>query len=177
MLQINPNQKLYITGDLNLNTGTNSNSQYKSSFFNTINSNGVYSLINKPTRLSRSSSSTIDHILTNDISNVILPCIILHDLTDHFPIACIIENRSSTKVKNKKANSLGKCIYRDFSYFDTDFFLNDLHFSLLPLLNNQSCLSAVDVDHKFNNFIETFNKCVNKHVPLKTASRKKTTVD
>ena len=149
------------------------NPQHKSSFFNTINSNGVYSLINKPTRLSRSSSSTIDHILTNDTSNVILPCIILHDLTDHFPIACIIENRSSTKVKNKKANSLGKCIYRDFSYFDTDIFLNDLHISLLPLLNNQSCLSAVDVDYKFNIFIENFNKCVNKHVPLKTASRKK----
>ena len=173
LLQINPNQKLYITGDLNLNTGTNSNSQHKSSFFNTINSNGVYSLINKPTRLSRSSSSTIDHILTNDTSNVILPCIILHDLTDHFPIACIIENRSFTKVKNKKANSLSKCIYKDFFYFDTDLFLNDLHFSLLPLLNNQSCLSAVNVDHKFNIFIETFNKCVNKHVPLKTASRKK----
>ena len=48
-----------------------------------------------------------------------------------------------------------------------------MYFSLLPLLNNQSCLSAVDVDHKFNIFIETFNKCINKHVPLKTASRKK----
>ena len=53
-----------------------------------LNSNGVYSLIDKPTRVTGSSVTIIDHILTNDTSNIIYPCMFLSEISDQFPVGC-----------------------------------------------------------------------------------------
>ena len=46
--------------------------------------------IDKPTRVTGSSSTTIDHILTTDTSNIIYSCIFLSKISDHFPVGCLV---------------------------------------------------------------------------------------
>ena len=51
-----------------------------------ITSNGVYSVIDKTIRILGTCYSTINHILTNDTSNITFPCFFLSDLSDYFLI-------------------------------------------------------------------------------------------
>ena len=53
--------------------------------------NGVSCVITKPTRVTPTSSSLIDHILTNDMNNTIHPGVIQTDLlSDHYPVFCVL---------------------------------------------------------------------------------------
>ena len=55
-------------------------------------SSGRYLLINKPTRLTPKSSTTLDHIYTNQIKKVCCSGILVCDVSDHFPVLCIFTN-------------------------------------------------------------------------------------
>ena len=67
-------------------------------YLNMLSSNGAFLPIDKHTRVIGKFRSTciIDRVSTNDISNIIFPCVFLSDTSDHFPIAIIVER------KNKK---------------------------------------------------------------------------
>lgn len=43
----------------------------------------------------------IDHIYTNITENIVTPGILLHDISDHFPIFCIVHNSVSKMQKLK----------------------------------------------------------------------------
>ena len=62
-----------------------------------LHSNFAFPVTNKATRVTDISKSTIDHIITNDISNLIYPCIFLCDLTDHYPVGCLGPHSESQK--------------------------------------------------------------------------------
>ena len=51
---------------------------------------GCAPLIDLPTRITTKSSTLINHIYTNNVVNNIKIYILLHDITDHFPICSII---------------------------------------------------------------------------------------
>ena len=51
---------------------------------------GCVPLINLPTRITTKSSTVIDDIYTNNVVNNIESYILLHVITDHFPICSII---------------------------------------------------------------------------------------
>ena len=82
--------KRYLFGDFNINVNSIVNNEDGLNYLNTISSNGAYSLINKPTRVTNVSQTAIDHIVTNDSTHVIHSVIFLSDLTDHYPIACYV---------------------------------------------------------------------------------------
>ena len=48
-------------------------------------SNGKFLPIDKHTRVAGKSRSIIDPVITNDISNIIFPCVFLSDIIDHIP--------------------------------------------------------------------------------------------
>ena len=50
------------------------------------------------TRVIGNSRSIIDHVITNDISNTIFPCVFLSDISDHFPMAIIVECKNKNKI-------------------------------------------------------------------------------
>ena len=60
-------------------------------------SNGAFLLIDKPTRIFDETRTLTDHIITNDASNMIYPCVCVSDNSDHFPIACLVADNSSSK--------------------------------------------------------------------------------
>jgi len=48
-----------------------------------------FSIITKPTRVTDSSSTIIDHILTNNAIHTIIPGVIRTDLSDHYSTFCL----------------------------------------------------------------------------------------
>ena len=108
-------------------------------YLNTISSNGAYSLINKRTRVTNVSQTTIDHIVTNDSTHVIYPVIFLSDLTDHCPNACCATgdlNRTSLKIKQDN-----HYCYRNTGQFNCDWFKMDLQEALEVFFNANELLT------------------------------------
>ena len=99
-------------------------------------------LIDKPTRVTSTSSTLIDHIWTN----ITLPtqsCVINSDLTDHFPIAAFFP-----------INPINKNIelsFRDYSTSNVNAFKQEF-----PLLADDFRCDTLDAD----NFISAFNDFV-----------------
>ena len=79
-----------------------------------ILSNGGFPTITIPTRLTPTTSTIIDHIVTNDIKHRIEPFVMKDDLTDHYPIGCCIKIEPRTPSKKLKTISF----YRDNSKFN-----------------------------------------------------------
>ena len=76
-------------------------------FLNIIYRNGMITTINKPTRVKRTTATTIDHILTNYFTDRnFKTAIFKSDVSDDFPICFIIQ---STKPKMQKK--------KNFPYF------------------------------------------------------------
>ena len=75
--KLNPKHKYYIVGDIkiNVNNTSNTNSKNSDAYLNMLTSNGAFLFIDKPTRVTNTSSSNIDHIITNDNKNVLYLCI------------------------------------------------------------------------------------------------------
>ena len=86
--KMNSKHKYYILGDININVSNMSSTQstYSDAYLNMLTSNEAFLLIDKPTRVTNTSGSIIDHIITNDNNNILYPCIIRSGLTDHIPL-------------------------------------------------------------------------------------------
>ena len=78
----------YIVGDMNIDISSNSElSNSSRNYLNMLSSPAIFPIITKQTRVT-DTSTTIDHILTNDCKHSVFPGIITTDLSDHFPVFC-----------------------------------------------------------------------------------------
>ena len=87
-----------LAGDFNINFldfETNKNVQ---DFLNLMFGYNMIPLTNKPTRVTRLSTNTIDHIITNSVTGQtdFKSAIIKTDLADHFPIVFTIKTNETT---------------------------------------------------------------------------------
>ena len=93
LFQKTEKKHFFLTGDLNINSLDYDSSKPVKTFFNCVFENSLLPLINKPTRITRSKQSIIDHIITNCLQlNTINTGIIQTDISDHFPIFCTVDN-------------------------------------------------------------------------------------
>ena len=166
-------QKYYIIGDFNIDVKTSNISNNSALFLNALNSNGVYSFIDKPTTVTGSSSTTIDHILTNDTSNIIYPSIFLSEISDHFPVESLVAHYKLNSNNNNQKSKTAKYMCRDESKFNNKQFTSDLCISLRSSLIKQKFDSCIEVDQNFSSFVNIVNKCVNRHAPFEITSHKK----
>ena len=77
--------QFYLLSDINLNLlrySENNNIRFYLDQLQTVN---CHNIIDKPTRITTSTFSLIDHIYTNDVIHELQPGIILSDVSDHFP--------------------------------------------------------------------------------------------
>ena len=87
--------KAYIMGDLNYDLLQDSHS-FTDDFVDIMYDHSFYPIINKPTRITQSSSTCLDHIWTNIHDKNISSVIITHKIADHSPVI------QSTKIINIK---------------------------------------------------------------------------
>ena len=100
ILQIVHTEKklLYLMGDFYINILNVGNVQYVDEFLDTMLSKFMFPLIKYPTRVSLNSFTLIDNIFTNYCS-VCSSGLFLSDISDHFPIFCIVK-KSVSKSEN-----------------------------------------------------------------------------
>ena len=81
----------HIAGDFNLNILDHDKYSKCHNFLNLLYENGLMPTINKPTRVTRKTTTAIDHILTNQFININFKTAIFKaDISDHFPVCIII---------------------------------------------------------------------------------------
>lgn len=174
VMQLNQNKKtFYIAGDFNINTADTCSSPVINDYKNMLNSSGISCIITKPTRVTSSSSSLIDHILTNDIHNTIHPGVVQTDmLSDHYPIFCNI-TKNTNNSKNKRG-SFKPIKYRDYTNFTAESYKDELNDALCNFIDRKlSCADASNLNELYNNFTCIITETINAHAPMRLASRKR----
>ena len=113
------NYNAYLLGDFNLNISMNKRSSVAQNYLDMLASNSMCSIITQPTRAADTSSSIIDHIITNCSSQSILSGKIKGDITDHYPVFFSINHPINIKLSNKY-------FYRFLKNFNSETFASDL---------------------------------------------------
>ena len=158
---INEDKEFVLLGDLNKNL---LNEEIDRDWGNFIMSLGLTQLVSEPTRVTKDSTTLIDHIYTNNEENIQHVSVKKNCLSDHFAVFC-----------SRKAHSeIGKFIkhqtitYRSFKTFDESRFLTDL--SLVPWKIIQAFDNIDDIVSVWNTL---FLEILNKHAPIKRHRVKK----
>ena len=154
--------EFYVLGDFNIDLiKIKSNNRIKTYADDLIGS-AVKCLINQPTRVSKNSKSLLDHIYSNNLNNQLMPGIAISDISDHYPVFALIPC-----VKHFK-NNARQVWKRDMKNFKAEHFIEDLNQTL------NASLSSFDstIHNQFEQFINSFTSVINKHAPLKLATRK-----
>ena len=118
-LDLLKNNKVFLIGDINISTSA-SRWNYAFDYFNVLASLGYFSLITLPTRVTNSSATIIDYIITNDHLHTLKPGVIRADLCDHYPIFCTISNIASKKTSQA-------AYQHNFAIFKPDGFCTDVY--------------------------------------------------
>ena len=93
---------IVLIGDLNLNSLDYATNNHVQNFFNLAFENGVFPVINRPTRITKTRETAIDHILTNTILEFDVHIgIIKNDISDHFGIFCVLKTDLERKSNNE----------------------------------------------------------------------------
>ena len=137
-------------------------------YINTIISNGAVPLTTKPTGVADTFSTIIDHIITNNFKSNLYPAVIEVDITDHYPILCIIE-----KPRIKTNAKLEITHFRDKSAFSADAFNKDLYSNQTNSFSDQPALTADSLNDLFHLFTSVILRTIDKHAPLKSLPRRK----
>ena len=155
----NTNDKtVFILGDLNVNSLDYDNSESVKKCFNMFFQCGFLPLIQRATRVTRTTATAIDHIITDAIFDRTMHSgIIKTQISDHFPIFTILEN-----CKNCKNNEKTKITKRDFNKEN----IQNFHF-LLENINWDQFLPSNAPNEAYNNFLKIFSDLYDIAFPKK----------
>ena len=136
------NKETIIFGDFNYNfTNTGSNSSKWNNIINTFN---LSQLITQPTRVTPSTSITVDHIYSNKPQNISYTAVPILSISDHFPV--IYTKRTNKNIGKGPVHTTIK--YRYLKNFNSDTFLEEL--------SNQPW-SLIDMFTDPDDALDTFN--------------------
>lgn len=153
-----------VCGDFNINLLKQPINANVSNYVDAIYSEGCNNIINKPTRITESSATLIDHMYTNVTNKVNSRGILTFEISDHLPTFC------SLSVKPNKKQE--KVVIRDMKNIDETKFLDDIN--NLVLETNEFIMRKKDFnpDETFDQFLKRFSELVDQHAPLRLQTRK-----
>ena len=152
---------IFLCGDLNIDLLKHEHRSNTKHCLNLMYSLGLYSLIDKPTRITDISATLIDNIFTNEMRNNITCGILFNDISDHLPIfaLCEYQIRRNTKMDTQYTRVINK---------DTINLLTQE----ISLQSWDDILNLYDVNQAYDLFLNKFMGLFNKHCPIKRISRK-----
>ena len=154
----NANKNLHIAGNFNLNLLDHESNKKVHDFFNTIYRNGMIPTINKPTRVTRTTATAIDHVLTNSfIDRNFKSEIFKSDISDHFSV-CFIIPSTKPKIENK----ISFIFKRIFNFEAINTFKQDLHKT-----NWKDIEAFTDPNEAYKAFLERFLLLYGKYFPIR----------
>lgn len=156
VLDLSNNRRMFLCGDFNIDLMKFESNNVVKNFVSLLSRLGFYSLITKPSRISRSSASLIDNIFTNILDRNMISGIVINDISDHMPVYTLCGLRGQKTDCNK------------LTY---ERMINPKSVkALLDELTNQSWQSVYstnDVNEAYENFLCHFLDLLNKFCPLK----------
>ena len=123
MNKVNKENKLfYMLGDLNIDLLKYEEHRLTSSFVDISYSNNIFPLITKPTRVTQTTATLIDHVLTNnfDIWGKHRQGILCTDMTNHYAVFHVAGNTMS-----KSKDYLSPTVKRDMSHRNVQKFIDE----------------------------------------------------
>lgn len=149
------NKWLYLLGDFNINLFNMDRHLASSEFLDITYSHALFPLITKPTRITSNTSTLIDNIFMNDISNQnTTNGILFTDISDHFPIFTINHN---TRLPSNTTQRVG----RIYSKHNIESFVNNL-----KTVNWSNVTNSNDGPEAFTLFYEKYCELFEKCFPL-----------
>ena len=138
---------------------------YSKDYLNLLSSNCATNIIDVPTRVTTSSATVLDHIITNENKHQIFPAVVDYDITDHYPVMALVNNELIHKNVQPE-------FARSFANFNRDSFNNDLQKRINSFMPKILTISENNVDDIFNEFYLLIASTTNTHAPLKKLSTK-----
>ena len=144
----------FLCGDFNIYILKHESKKNIGNYLNALYSKGCNNVINKPTRITESSATLLDHMYTNTTNSITNRGILTYEISDHLPTFCILAKRPLYCAPDKK-------MIRDLKKFNRDNFLDDI--SNLSLKTNALILGNKDYcsNEAMTQFLEGFSKIVN----------------
>ena len=125
----------------------------------------IHSLIFMATRITPSSVTTTDNILSNESNFKEKPAVFQCSISDHYAIFCAISKLASSTSKTVSYN------YFNLQQFDREKFCSELLTSLENDLLNVLANEEVEVDSALNKFTFIVSEIISRHAPRKKLSR------
>ena len=148
-------KEIYILGDLNVNLLANSPETHNSRLSDLLDNYQLTQIIDKPTRITPSSKSLIDLLITSDKDKITSHGVYSLSISDHHLIYATI--KVGTSRGNPKI-----VITRNLKIFYEDCFKEDLKQTQWPVISDLSDVNEAWLCWK-NIFLETLNK----HAPFR----------
>jgi hypothetical protein len=142
----------YILGDLNIDLLGHSSEavQYR----HLLNAYGLSQCLTKPTRIARSSQTLIDHVITNNVMNVIMCNSYFADVSDHNIITCSVDLPKLAPNDPEPTQET-----RDMRAYNTESYLQSLAWTPFHHIQGD------DVDGMAVAFVNYFLPVVDAHAP------------
>ena len=130
------NKLFYLLGDLNIDLFKHDVHRTTSEFLDAIYSYNVYHLITKPTKVTATSATLIDHILSNniDISSGHTQGILCTNINDRYATFHIAGNMSTVKLTQPVSLKLTRDMRVNIEKFSTE--MHNIDWSNLILIND-----------------------------------------
>ena len=151
-----PKTSMFICGDFNIDLLKYEEHVGSAKFIDTMYSNGLYPLIDKPSRITQQSATLIDNIFTNDMNHDIICGLLINDISDHLPVFSI-SGHSITRHKYQQNKHI-----RQVNKQSLDAFIKDL-----DKQSWENSLISNDVNTAYNSFLDLFIDLYDKNCPLK----------
>jgi len=149
---------VYLTGDYNLNLLNHTSNLNVQCFLDTLIQHDIIPTINKSTRITKTSSTLLDNIFTNNFHNCLLESgIIKTDITDHYPIFSITNNLTLYHSVSKSTKSIRQINENSLLYFRN---------LLSEKTNWNLILQSQDVNNAYESFLAEFCKYYDLAFPV-----------
>jgi len=154
------NKPAYIMGDFNIDLLKVDSDKAHHDYLDLIYSYSLIPTIYKPTRITETTATIIDNILTNDV-NIVKAFILITNLSDHLPnILSTSKELNGLQSEKQKVTYKRKHTNENVSKFKQK----------LSEVNWQERLNNINADDDYKKFVNIFNDIYDECVPLRKCS-------
>ena len=151
---VNDYERIFLYGDFNIDVLKYNSSTQVAEYIDLLFSFGFLQIVTKPTRVSDTSATLIDHVLTNVCCNNYETVALCSLISDHFPICHFLPGSSNVCVPKMVE-------FRDFSEEAINKFKDSIQRYNWTHVTGSECAQT-----SYNNFSATFTHLYDTYFPL-----------
>ena len=160
-------KQIYIAGDFNQDLIQHDNNTQTQTLIDSMTKLSFVQIVSRPTRITETSATIIDHVYTNNIENTLSCNIATLDISDHLATVTKI-SLGNSKIKINRRAKVEKSEYRTFND------ANDYKFK--ELIHGETwdnVINTHDAQSQYDTFCETYTTHYNTAYPLKSQHKRR----